>query len=158
MARQSADYLCAMDQSWILIDGNTGLHVGWYFWLRVLDEVNRSERYGNPFGVLLLEAVADRPRRRTLEHALACVPPVIRGTDMAGLVGEGRAAVLLTEQVPDGAALAKSRIFERLAVSTPSGTAWRSRLLCYPRDGAEISELLVSGHEGGSHDDVWRVA
>jgi hypothetical protein len=47
-----------MDESWILIDQETGLHVGWYFWLRVLDEANRSARYGHPFGLVLLEAEA----------------------------------------------------------------------------------------------------
>jgi hypothetical protein len=148
-----------MDETWILIDGNTGLHVGWYFWLRVLDEVNRSDRYGSPFGVLLLEAVRGKTRRRqAIDEALACVPPVVRSTDLAGAVGAGRAGVLLTEQPPDGATVAKGRIIERLAASTPAGVAWRSRLLCYPRDAAEISELLISGRNGGSHDEIWRVA
>ena len=44
-----------MDESWVLIDANSGLHVSWYFWLRVLDEVNRAARYGAPFSLLLLD-------------------------------------------------------------------------------------------------------
>lgn len=156
---RAADYPYAMDETWILIDGNTGLHVRWYFWLRVLDEVNRSDRYGSPFGVLLLEAVRGKTRRRrAIDDALACVPPAVRSTDLAGAVGVGRAGVLLTEQEPGGAADATERIIERLAASAPSGVTWRSRLLCYPRDAAEISELLISGRNGGSHDEIWRVA
>jgi hypothetical protein len=51
-----------VDERWILLDRETGLHVGWYFWLRLLDEVGRSDRYGNPFGLLLID-VATSARR-----------------------------------------------------------------------------------------------
>ena len=50
---------------WILIDERTGLHVAWYFWLRVLDEVNRSTRYGTPFALLLLEGEIEEPTGRS---------------------------------------------------------------------------------------------
>jgi hypothetical protein len=135
-----------MEETWILIDPNTGLHVGWYFWLRVLDEVNRSVRYGAPFGLLLLEAVAPpSASQRKLNEAASGVPAAIRSTDLGGVIAPGRVGVLLTQQGVETADVAKERILERLASSAPKGVRWAPRLLCYPEDGAEISNLLTSG-------------
>ena len=63
-----------MTRNAVLIDRGTGLYVGWYFWVRALDEVNRSARYGSPFGLLFLEA--ERPStlsRKALAEALGKV-------------------------------------------------------------------------------------
>ena len=70
-----------MDKSWILLDESTGLHVGWYFWLRVLDEVNRAARYGAPFALLLLE-IGTLPAcpARAVDEAASRVPDAIRST------------------------------------------------------------------------------
>jgi hypothetical protein len=135
-----------MDESWILIDKDTGLHVGWYFWLRVLDEANRSARYGHPFGLALLEAEA-RPGTppRSIEEAAAAVPAAIRSTDLGGTLGVGRAGVVLPHQDAASAEAATARIIERLTKSAPAGVVWHARLLCYPGDAAEISNLLTVG-------------
>lgn len=139
-----------MDKSWILFDPDTGLHVSWYFWLRVLDEVNRSARYGDPFALLLLEiAPEDSDAHRSLEDAEATVPAAIRSTDLGGLVGQGRVGVILTHQPATPAIMASERIIERLAESRPHGLRWVSRLLCYPDDSAEISHLLTAGWTAG---------
>ncbi len=139
-----------MDKSWILFDPDTGLHVSWYFWLRVLDEANRSARYGEPFALLLLEtAVDDDEQHRSLQEATATVPFAIRSTDLGGLVGEGRVGVILTHQPATSAAMAAERIIERLAANRPNGIRWVSRLLCYPDDSAEISHLLTAGWDAG---------
>jgi hypothetical protein len=138
-----------MSDRWILLDQETGLHVGWYFWLRVLDEVNRSARYGAPFGLLLLEAEADATAgRHAIEGALASVPAAIRSTDLGGLLGPARVGVMLTEQAAESAAQARIRLLERLAKSTPHGVRWTERLLTYPEDGGEISSLLTLGWAG----------
>jgi len=135
-----------MEETWILIDPHTGLHVGWYFWLRVLDEVNRSARYGSPFALLLLEAVAPpSASRRKLAEAASGVPATIRSTDLGGVIAPGRVGILLMQQNVEAADAAKERILERLAGSVPKGVRWAPRLLCYPEDGAEISNLLTSG-------------
>jgi hypothetical protein len=135
-----------MDESWILLDDNTGLHVGWYFWLRVLDEVNRSTRYGAPFALLLLEVDAQPGSPvRLMEEAASRVPGAIRSTDLGGLVGVGRVGVLLPHQDVAAAETAKLRIMDRLDKHSPKGIRWEARLLCYPADGAEISNLLTSG-------------
>jgi hypothetical protein len=136
-----------MDESWVLIDGNSGLHVGWYFWLRVLDEVNRAARYGAPFALLLLDAEAAGKHAKLVDEAPSYVPSAIRSTDLGGVLGRGCAAVLLTHQDTEAAEVARVRILERLEADCPSDVIWQSELLCYPHDGAKISNLLTGGWE-----------
>jgi hypothetical protein len=155
-----------MDQMWILIDGGTGLHVAWYFWLRVLDEANRSARYGTPFGLLLLEAETDAPAGkapRLLEEAASAVPQAIRSTDFGGIIASGHVAVLLTHQTAESAHQARNRILERMAATAGhTGVRWKSHLLTYPEDAAEISQMLTTGwmeaRDGASGDALRRPA
>ena len=126
-----------VDERWVLIDRDTGLHVGWYFWLRLLDEVGRSDRYGSPFGLLVLERQSPSPR--AAHEGMSKIAGAIRGTDLGGLIAPRRAAAILTEQEPAAAALAAERIVERLG----GGVGWTQTLLCYPRDAAEITHLLT---------------
>ncbi|HYM16844.1 MAG TPA: hypothetical protein VEZ14_14930 [Dehalococcoidia bacterium] len=135
-----------MDEHWVLLDSATGLHVAWYFWLRVLDEVNRSARYGAPFGLLILEAdLHPGSSHRLLNDAASRVPAAIRSTDLGGVIGLGRAGVLLPHQDVAAAETARRRVMERLERASPPGVRWDARLLCYPGDGAEISNLLTAG-------------
>ena len=136
-----------MDESWVLIDQGSGLHVGWYFWLRVLDEANRAARYGHPFGLALLEAKC-KPAvagQRAIEDAVARVPEAIRSTDLGGLLGQGRVGIVLPHQDPASAEAATGRIIDRLEAATGAAVTWHARLLCYPGDAAEISNLLTTG-------------
>jgi GGDEF domain-containing protein len=142
-----------MSERWVLLDQETGLHVAWYFWLRVLDEVNRSARYGAPFALLLLTAEhrPDAPRRSVVEAA-ASVPACIRSTDLGGRIGAGRVGVLLMHQEAESARSATERILGRLEGGTRKPSFdWSARLLCYPEDAAEISNLLTTG--GSEHRD-----
>lgn len=137
-----------MDERWVLIDPNTGLHVGWYFWLRVLDEANRAARYGIPFGLFLLEAEREAGKHaseRALEEAMSVVPAVIRSTDLAGAVGAGRVGIVLPHQDADALQQAATRILSKLAEARVHGVGWSARMLSYPRDAADISHLLTSG-------------
>ncbi len=138
-----------MEQMWILIDERTGLHVAWYFWLRVLDEVNRSTRYGTPFALLLLEGEIAEPtgRSRQLDDSAATVPQAIRSTDLGGTIAPGRVAVLLTNQDEDSAELARDRIIERMEAAGLQGVRWVTRLLTHPSDAGQISHLLTTGWE-----------
>jgi len=152
-----------MEQMWILIDGGTGLHVAWYFWLRVLDEVNRSTRYGTPFGLLLLEGQVEAPAGkplRQLEEAGSTVPRAIRSTDMGGIVAPGRVAVLLTHQDAESAEQARDRILERMTAAGTCGVRWLPTLLTYPEDAAEIATLLTTGWrpDAAAHSDAQRSA
>jgi len=140
-----------VDETWVLIDPKTGLHVAWYFWLRVLDEVNRSQRYGEPFGLLLLRADAPSGRAaRALEEAASHVPAIVRGTDLAGTLGPGRVGILLTHQDALSAERARDRIFDELARRDVRALSWEGWLLTYPRDAATISNLLTAGWDGSS--------
>ncbi len=135
-----------MDESWALIDANSGLHVSWYFWLRVLDEVNRAARYGAPFGLLLLSAEAEPGKpSRLIDEAPSYVPAAIRSTDLGGVLGRGAAAVLLTHQNAAAAEQAQLRIIDRLTAACPDAVRWRAELLTYPEHRAEISHLLTGG-------------
>lgn len=136
-----------MDDRWVLIDQDTGLHVSWYFWLRVLDEVNRSARYGNPFGLLILDVEGDGIPRRVVEEGASRVADAIRSTDIAGRLGSARVGVILMEQEAEAAAVGVERIIERLSERSP--VVWRSNLYCYPTDGAAISNLLTQGRAEG---------
>jgi hypothetical protein len=130
--------------------------VGWYFWLRVLDEVNRAARYGPPFALLLLEVEAQPGSpARLIEEAESQVPAAIRSTDLGGTASAGRVGVLLPHQDVGAAERARDRILARLDEASPRGIRWGARLLHYPGDGAEISNLLTSGwHDRRSTDDA----
>ena len=149
-----------VDKSWILLDEETGLHVGWYFWLRVLDEVNRAARYGAPFALLLLEIVTPSGcPARAAEEAASQVPDAIRSTDLGGVIGVGRIGVLLPHQDVEAAQFARQRILARIEAASPRGVRWESRLLHYPGDAAEISNLLTTDHRAqGDTSRVERLA
>jgi GGDEF domain-containing protein len=138
-----------MEPMWILIDSRTGLHVAWYFWLRVLDEVNRSTRYGTPFGLLLLEGQIESPqaskRGRQFEESAATLPQAIRSTDLGGLISHNRLVVLLTNQDAASAERARDRILERMEAAGTCGVRWTPTLLHHPVDAAAISHLLTTG-------------
>lgn len=135
-----------MNQSWVLLDADSGLHVPWYFWLRVLDEVNRATRYGAPFGLLMLKVDIEPGKpARLAEEGLTHISAAIRSTDLGGALGVGIAAVLLPHQDAEAAATARARILERIARTCPPSVRWQSVLLCYPEHAAEISNLLTSG-------------
>lgn len=145
-SRGATPTIPVMDKNTVLLDAATGLYVRWYFWIRVLDEVNRSARYGSPFALLLLEAIGQPGTPVGLPHeALGSVPRAVRSTDLAGAVGSARAGVLLPEQDVEAAAQARAGILARLDPHCPRGLRWEARLLCYPQDGAEISNLVTTG-------------
>jgi GGDEF domain-containing protein len=139
-----------MDQASVLRDPATGLHVRWYFWLRVLDEVNRCARYGTSFGLLLLEAETGRPdAARPLADVASRLGDVIRTTDLGGALGPGRVGVILSQQDVESARRAADRIVDELARKSAHGMRWSQRLLCYPADGAVISNLLTGDTVAG---------
>jgi GGDEF domain-containing protein len=132
-----------VDKNWILIDDETGLHVGWYFWLRLLDEANRSARYGNPFGLLMLQGDFAGLNERQQCEELAGVARAIRSTDVGGRLNHSKAGVILLEQDAESAETAAERISKRLGAE--ASARWTSQLYCYPQDAAAISNLLTQG-------------
>ena len=133
-----------MDPATVLLDSRTGLHARWYFLLRVLDETNRSARYGEPFGVLLVEAQAADGSPRVAARTVSRLSEIVRDTDIAGVLGDARAGVVLPHQDADAADLAARRIMRELQrKSRRTRVDWR--LLRYPRDGADIATLVTAG-------------
>jgi len=129
------------DEQSVLFDTRTGLYARWYFWLRVLDEANRAARYGEPFGLLLLDASGGTERQR--EEAAAAVPAVVRNTDIGGALESGQVGILLPYQDVESAETAAFRITSALH-SSSAAVHWVPRLLCYPPDAAEISNHLTA--------------
>jgi hypothetical protein len=158
--RRAEPTIDLMDERWVLVDGNTGLHVSWYFWLRVLDEANRAARYSVPFGLCLLEAEpeSDKTPDRLLDEAMALVPRVIRSTDLAGSLGTGRAGIVLPHQDEGAVEQARTRIIAKLEAGHVTGVTWNARMLSHPRDAAEISNLLTHGWAGGRGSEPRRRA
>ena len=125
----------------MLFDARTGLYVRWYFWLRVLGEANRAARYGEPFGLLLLDASGGTERQ--CEEAAAAVPAVVRNTDIGGSLEPGLVGILLPYQDVASAETAAFRITSALH-SSSAAVRWVPRLLCYPADAAEIANHLTA--------------
>ena len=137
-----------MDQRSVLVDSATGLYAGWYFWVRALDEVHRASRYGSPFAILLLRARGGPSvSRHGIDQALSAIPPTVRASDLAGLVGPGEAAVLLPEQDAASAAAARDRLVARLFAATSEDIDWTPTLYCHPEDAATISQLIAHSGE-----------
>jgi hypothetical protein len=119
----------------LLVDGAT-------FVERVADEIERSERYGHPFTMLLLEAPAGlgMSRIETLRRVAAAARSLVRGCDLVAVFEKpGVFAVLLPETTVSGAA----RVLERFQaqIADASG-AWNVRLAVYPYDRGTIETFL----------------
>jgi hypothetical protein len=108
-----------------------------------LDEANRSARYGNPFGLLMLQSDFAGLSDRQQCEALAGVARAIRSTDVGGRLNHSKAGVILLEQDSLSAETAADRIMKRLGAE--ANVRWDSQLYCYPQDAAAISNLLTQG-------------
>ncbi|HXF52287.1 MAG TPA: hypothetical protein VNM43_11470 [Dehalococcoidia bacterium] len=109
---------------------------------RVEEEIERSDRYGHPFTMLLLEAPAGLAvgRLETLRRVAAAARSLVRGCDLVAVFERpGMFAVLLPETTVSGAA----RVLERFQtqIDDASGT-WNVRLAMYPYDRAAIEAFL----------------
>lgn len=119
----------------LLVDGAT-------FVQRVQEEIERSDRYGHPFTMLLLEAPAGLGvgRLETLRRVAAAARSLVRGCDLVAVFERpGLFAVLLPETTVHGAA----RVLERFQtqMDDASGT-WNVRLTIYPYDRGAIEAFL----------------
>lgn len=119
----------------LLVDGAT-------FVQRVQEEIERSDRYGHPFTMLLLEAPAGLGvgRLETLRRVAAAARSLVRGCDLVAVFERpGLFAVLLPETTVHGAARALERF--QTQIDDASG-AWNVRLTIYPYDRGAIEAFL----------------
>lgn len=119
----------------LLVDGAT-------FVQRVAEEIERSDRYGHPFTMLLIEAPAGlgASRLETLRRVATAARALVRGCDLVAVFEKPSLfAVLLPETTVSGAA----RVLERFQTQiTDASGAWNVRLAVYPYDRSAIETFL----------------
>jgi hypothetical protein len=118
-------------------DRDTGLHMEWYFRLRVDEEIARARRYGTPFTVLTVTAA----ERQTLDAARITMKQWLREVDFAGDLGDMVALCL-----PNTARPGAEPVIERLTGVVQGLQVTASE---YPSDGPTVSKLL--------REEEWRI-
>ncbi len=128
-----------------IYDLATTLYLGWYFDLRLEEELVRAERYGIDASLLTLRVLDDvggplSPERQELNNRLAEVAAAkLRQTDIPGILDDLRYAVLLPHTNKERAATVAERLLKamrpyRLALGVAA----------FPEDGASPKELLAA--------------
>lgn len=130
-----------------IYDKDSGSYADWYFGLRLREEIARSDRYDQPFVLLLVEDLARGLGESMRKIVFRCLDDTLRSTDMVARVNDRRFVVLLTNTDLRGALVATTRIRESLQPGQISiGVA------CHPEDGPNAQSLLTAA--GASTDLV----
>jgi PleD family two-component response regulator len=118
-------------------DRETGLYAYWYLRQRFEEERKRSERYGHPLSVMLIEVRqdADLLARDSLADWLL---RRTRSCDLAGHLGDGRYIVFMPETTAEAAALGTVRLSEQFGDTIAVG------LSAFPADGSKLVELEMA--------------
>lgn len=112
-----------------------------YLEQRLLEEVDRSRRYGRAFSLLAFEGEERRrpPTDDEVERALDGIRATIRASDIVGVYAPGTLLALLVETDAQGARAALNRTVERL----PAGSGrWYVTSMTYPDDWSVIGRLF----------------
>lgn len=129
-----------------IYDGETGLYAPWYFALRTQEEMERCDRYGQLFLLLVAKAAPDLPGERK-QALVDGMKGSFRATDIVAHLGDHRFAVLL----PNTGLSASSAIEQRLVSRLVEGEVTIGFAL-YPGGGFDLAELLQAAESG------WHVA
>lgn len=128
-----------------IYDKGSGFYANWYFGLRLCEEIARSNRYGQPFTLLLVEDLARGLGESMRKVVFRCMDETLRSTDIVAHLNESRFVVLLTNTDLRGALVAIRRIRESLQAGEV-----RVGVACYPEDGPSVQSLLTTA--GASTD------
>jgi hypothetical protein len=109
-----------------------GLYPDWYFHLRLEEEMDRAERYGLHFTLLVLTKPEDA--ETVGEWFSSRIQPRLRKTDLPALLDDGRLAVLLLHTQRAGAL--RRRLTSMPAFGGTVGFA------CFPEDGEDVATLM----------------
>jgi GGDEF domain-containing protein len=114
----------------------TGLYSYWYFRLRIQEEIERSQRFGHPF-VLVVAKPEKLPAGEPDAWLGEGVHSFLRKTDLPALLRGGSLGVLLPHTEAKATGTFQKRLTTRLQPQ-----ALRIGVAEYPRDGADIDALL----------------
>jgi GGDEF domain-containing protein len=121
-----------------IYDPVTGLCAGWYFKLRLQEEITRATRYKLPLGLMLIEAPDKRRDRDSKGRTVSAMASTFRTSDLVGHLDESRYGVLLLNTDAESSRKAKKRL--RMSLSERDATIG---LACYPEDASDWRELLT---------------
>jgi GGDEF domain-containing protein len=120
-----------------IYDSVTGLCAGWYFKLRLQEEIARATRYELPLGLMLIDASPHRRDRKSIARLISAMASTFRTSDLVGHLDSGRYGVLLTNTDKESSQTARDRLLEAMQDGdTEIGLA------CYPDDATNWRDLL----------------
>ena len=114
-----------------------GLYTDWYFRLRVQEEIDRVNRYGTRFTLLLVLPTRnlELDARGTSGLFFERVRRHLRRSDLPAILKDGTLAVMLPQTARDAAV--QRRLTKALA-----GCAVQIGVACFPGDGQQVEGLL----------------
>ena len=118
----------------------TGLYKDWYFRLRLLEELERSQRYELSCSVLLIRPMALHRESELWLTSAALIGQLrtqLRRFDLPAFLEDGQMAVLMPNTGRRAAKTARQRIAKALELVEPA-----FGLACFPGDGEDPQELL----------------
>ena len=120
----------------------SGLYTDWYIRLRLQEEIERSQRYGLHFSVLVVKSSGlrqDAELFRTGGETSDRISQHLRQSDMVALLRDGGLAILL----PNTGNRAATTVRRRLTKALASMEA-HVGLACFPEDGDTAGALLTA--------------
>lgn len=114
-----------------------GLYTDWYFRLRIQEEIDRVNRYGTRFTLLLAQPAhnLELDARATSGLFFDRVRRHLRRSDLPAILKDGSLAVMLPQTARDAA------VQRRLTKALSGGTA-QVGVACFPGDGQQVEGLL----------------
>ena len=132
----------------VIYDRESGFYADWYFRLRLQEELVRSQRFGQPCSLLLVESTQGRLTPEREKELFDTMATAFRETDLVAHLGSLRFVVLLPNSSAEGAALTR----ERLLALLPEGDV-EAGVASYPDDGNDWRDLLAAA--GASSTDFY---
>jgi GGDEF domain-containing protein len=127
----------------IIHDPETSLLQRWYLELRVLEEIQRCDRYGMSMSILLIRG--DQQKQRDDEPPFAAemsfvqlFSHALRSMDMAAKLGEREYVICLPHADEDGAAAVARRLIEKRRPDQ----SFLIGMAVHPREGNDLEALL----------------
>jgi GGDEF domain-containing protein len=124
------------------IRDENGLYTDWYIRLRLQEEIERSQRYGLHFSVLVLKPLGlhqDAELFTTGGGSSDRISQHLRRSDMIALLRDGGLAILLPNTGRRAAATVRRRLTKALASAEA-----QVGLACFPADGDASGALLTA--------------